>query len=255
MFYYNLTKSEWRLGLVSLVAVFIRQNNIIWILYLIIYRVLADHKKVILAPKSLPAHLLAIIRIFLTNKMLILKQSKFQISAIALFALYAYLFNGGRLVFGDHAHHKMTFHPNQLLYLSLFCIVNLPITLGEYLSSIGNFFQRIYISRHALAAYLFLLSLSIVLVDQFTLIHPFIRDDNRHYTFYIYRYFLKHSIPKYALCLLYAFSFHLIFKQVVNSEIKLMKFILWLGASFGYLCLGELVEFRYFAIPFVMLCF
>jgi alpha-1,2-glucosyltransferase len=255
MFYYNLTKSEWRLGLVSLVAVFIRQNNIIWILYLIIYRVLADHKKVILAPKSLPAHLLAIIRIFLTNKMLILKQSKFQISAIALFALYAYLFNGGRLVFGDHAHHKMTFHPNQLLYLSLFCIVNLPITLGEYLSSIGNFFQRIYISRHALAAYLFLLSLSIVLVDQFTLIHPFIRDDNRHYTFYIYRYLLKHNIPKYALCLLYAFSFHLIFKQVVNSEIKLMKFILWLGASFGYLCLGELVEFRYFAIPFVMLCF
>lgn len=34
-----------------------------------------------------------------------------------------------------------------------------------------------------------------------------------------------------------------------------MRFILWLAASFGYLCLGELVEFRYFAIPFLMLCF
>lgn len=149
----------------------------------------------------------------------------------------------------------MVFHPNQLLYLSLFCIANFPITLGEYLSSIGNFFQRIYISRHALAAYLFLLSLSIILVDQFTLVHPFILADNRHYTFYIYRYMLKPTVTKFALCLAYAFSFHFIFKQVVNSELKLMRFILWLAASFGYLCLGELVEFRYFAIPFLMLCF
>lgn len=217
MFYYNLTKSEWRLGLVSLIGVFIRQNNLIWILYLIIYRVLGDHKKLILAPKSLSSHLLAIIKIFLTNKMQIIRQFKFQIIAIGIFAGYIYFFNGGRLVFGDHTHHTMTFHPNQLLYLSLFCIVNLPITLGEYLSSIGNFFQRIYISRHALAAYLFLLSLSIILVDQCTLIHPFIRDDNRHFTFYIYRYLLKRNIPKYGLCLLYAFSFHFIFKQVVNS--------------------------------------
>jgi alpha-1,2-glucosyltransferase len=217
MFYYNLTKSEWRLGFVSLISVFIRQNNVIWILYLIIYRVLSDNKKQILAPKSLPAHLLTIVKIFLGNKMQILKQSKFQIMAIAVFGGYVYYFNDGRLVFGDHEHHKMVFHPNQLLYLSLFCIANFPITLGEYISSIGNFFQRIYISRHALAAYLFLLSLSIILVDQFTLIHPFIRDDNRHYTFYIYRYLLKPTIPKFALCLGYAFSFHFIFKQVVNS--------------------------------------
>lgn len=42
---------------------------------------------------------------------------------------------------------------------------------------------------------------------------------------------------------------------MVNSELKLMRFILWLGATAAYLCLGELVEFRYFAIPFVLLCF
>ncbi len=214
-----------------------------------------DNKKIILAPKSLISHLLSIVKIFLTNKKQILFQCKFQIIAIGIFSIYIYFFNNGKLVFGDHAHHKMTFHPNQLLYLSLFCVCNLPITLGEYISSVGNFFQRIYISRHALSAYLFLLSISIVLVDQFTLIHPFIRDDNRHYTFYIFRYLLKPTIPKFALCLGYAFAFHFIFKQVVNSELKLMRFILWLGASFGYLCLGELVEFRYFAIPFIMLCF
>lgn len=217
MFFYNLTKSEWRLGFVSLIAMFIRQNNLIWILYLIIYRVLTENRKLILAPKSLPSHILTIIKIFLTNKMQILNQSKFQIAVVSIFLLYIRIFNEGRLVFGDHSHHQMVFHPNQLLYLSVFCIANLPITLGEYISSLGNFFQRIYISRHALSAYLFLLSLSIVLVEKFTLIHPFITDDNRHYTFYIYRYILKNTIFKFALCLAYAFSFQFIFKQVVNS--------------------------------------
>ena len=217
MFYYNLTKSEWRLGFVSLIAIFVRQNNLIWILYLVIYRVLSDNRKLILAPKSLPSHILTIFKIFLNNKLAIFSQSKFQLLAIAIFVVFAQVRNKGRLVFGDHENHKMVFHPNQLLYLSLFCIANFPITLGEYLSSIGNFFQRIYISCHALAAYLFMLSLSIILVDQFTLVHPFILADNRHYTFYIYRYMLKPTITKFALCLAYAFSFHFIFKQVVNS--------------------------------------
>ena len=255
MFYYTVTKSEIRLGLVSLLAIFVRQNNLIWILYLIIYRVLNDHRKLILAPKSLPSHVVTIVKIFFNNKWQIIKQSRFQLMAIGAFIAYTRVYNEGRLVFGDHSHHKMTLHPNQLLYLALFCVLNLPISLGDYITAIGKFFQRIYISRHALAAFLFLLSLSIVLVDKYTLIHPFIRDDNRHFTFYIYRYFLKHWGPKYALCLAYAFAFHFLFKQMVNSELKLMRFILWLGACFGYICLSELVEFRYFGAPFLMLCF
>lgn len=130
MFYYNLTKSEWRLGFVSLMAVFIRQNNIIWILYLIVYRVISDNKKQILTPKSLTAHFISIVRIFWTNKIQILMQCRFQILVVGVFLLYLKIFNGGRFVFGDHANHSLTFHPNQLLYLALFCVSNLPITLG-----------------------------------------------------------------------------------------------------------------------------
>jgi alpha-1,2-glucosyltransferase len=236
-------------------AIFVRQNNLIWILYLIIYRVLSDHKKQILVPKSLPSHFITIIKILLTNKWQILRQCRFQIAVVVLFLGFIRVYNNGQLVFGDHSHHQLTFHPNQLLYLSLFCLLNIPITIGEYANSLYTFFQRIYISRHSLASYLFVLSISIVLVDKYTLIHPFITDDNRHYTFYIYRYIIKHNIFKYGLCLVYAFAFHFIFKQTVNSELKLMKFILWLGASFGYLCFSELVEFRYYAIPFLMFSF
>ena len=194
-----------------------RQNNLIWILYLIIYRVLSENKKQILVPKSIPSHFITIFKIFFTHKWHILNQNKLQILVVAMFIGFIKFYNNGQLVFGDHSHHQLTFHPSQLMYLSLFCFCNLPITIGEYVSSINKFFQRIYISRHSLATYLFLLSISIILVDKYTLIHPFITDDNRHYTFYIYRYILKHKIFRYSLCLVYAFSFYFIYKQVVNS--------------------------------------
>jgi alpha-1,2-glucosyltransferase len=255
MFYYNLAGSEWRLALISLLAIFVRQNNLVWIAYLLIYRVLSDNKKHINIPKSLPAHFITIIKIFFHHKWEILLQSKLQLMVIFFFMAYVNIFNGGRLVFGDHSHHQMTFHPNQLLYLSLFCLVNVPITLGEYLTSINAFFQRVYVSRHSLATYLFLLSISIILVDKNTLIHPFITDDNRHYTFYIYRYIIKHTVFRYGLCFAYAFALQFLYKQMVNSELKLMKFMLWLGATFGYLCFSSLVEFRYFSIPFLLLSF
>ena len=95
-----------------------------------IYRVLSDHKKQILVPKSLTHHFLIIFKIFFAHKWHILNQSKLQIASIGIFLGYIYFFNEGKLVFGDHSHHQMTFHPTQLLYLSVFCFCNLPITIG-----------------------------------------------------------------------------------------------------------------------------
>ena len=95
MFYYNLVKSEWRLGLISLIAIFVRQNNLIWILYLIIYRVLLDNKKQILVPKSLPSHFLAIFKIFFSHKWQILNQSKLQFLVIGIFIGFVNIFNDG----------------------------------------------------------------------------------------------------------------------------------------------------------------
>ena len=76
MFYYSMVGSEWRLGLISLIAIFVRQNNLIWILYLIIYRVLSENKKLILVPKSIPSHFITIFKIFFTHKWHILNQNR-----------------------------------------------------------------------------------------------------------------------------------------------------------------------------------
>ena len=44
-------------------------------------------------------------------------------------------------------------------------------------------------------------------------------------------------------------------RHIVVSQEKMIKFITWACTSLLYLMLSELVEVRYFAIPFVMIAF
>ena len=76
--------------------------------------------------------------------------------------------------------------------------------------------------------------------------------DNRHYIFYIYRYF---KWGKFIFCALYAFCIILISRMILLNKIDLSKFLLWLTATVFYLGPSELVEFRYFTAPFVLLMF
>ena len=152
-----------------------------------------------------------------------------------IFAWYLYRYNDGKLLFGDHSNHVPSFHPTQILYLSLFLFVNLPVTLSDYLLTIKESFNRIYYSRHAFATYLFLLSACLVIVDKYSLVHPFILADNRHYIFYIYRYF---KWAKFPLCLVYPFCMIVIIRLVATSHDKLFKFILWVCVSLVYLMLS-----------------
>lgn len=48
-FYYCLTGSMWRMGICSLFAVYVRQNNIIWSMYLLMYRIVSTYSSNIIA--------------------------------------------------------------------------------------------------------------------------------------------------------------------------------------------------------------
>lgn len=175
-----------------------------------------------------------------------------QILIFPIFILYLYRYNNGKLVFGDHENHQISFHPTQFLYLAFFLLLNVPITINDLVVAVRQSLNRLYFSRHALAAYLFLLSASIVIVDKCSIVHPFILADNRHYVFYIYRYF---KWLKYPMCSVYPFCLITLLRIIVNSPQKLVKFILWSVVSMLYLMLTPLVEVRYFTIPFVILAF
>jgi hypothetical protein len=138
-YYYNLINSRKRLFLCSMLAVMVRQNNIVWLGYLALYRTTLDHKELFSNNKTFISHITGIAKALLSNKTYLVKQF-----------------------------HTVTFHPTQILYFGLFACINLPLTLSEFFLAGRTVLQRIYYSRHALSTFLFLLSASIILVDQYT---------------------------------------------------------------------------------------
>ena len=252
-FYYNIVRSTNRLFVLSLLAVATRQNNIVWVGYMFFYRIATDYAASIGSIRgNIFRATLCFFKIVFLNKFDILRKNILQLSIVPLLAFYLYRYNDGQLVFGDRQNHQPVFHPTQLLYLSLFIIVNLPISLADYFANIIQAFNRIYYSRHALATYLFLLSLCLLVVDKFSYVHAFTLADNRHYIFYIYRYF---KWAKFLMCLVYPLCFILLTRVIVKSKDKLVKFIMWWVFTSLYLMSSGLVEFRYFAIPFAVLTF
>ena len=128
-FYYNLTGSRKRLFLCSLGAILARQNNIVWIFYLICYRILLDKGSSILNSRRFVSQVTSLIKLIFTQKTYIIKQFKYQVLLILGFLFYIKKYNNGQLVFGDSENHQVSFHPTQMLYLSLFLVINFPLTL------------------------------------------------------------------------------------------------------------------------------
>ena len=67
-FYYNMVKSNYRLAFISLLSLYVRQNNIIWLGFLMIYRILTEYKKQIFFPKPFFSHIFTIIKVTWNHK-------------------------------------------------------------------------------------------------------------------------------------------------------------------------------------------
>ena len=67
-YYYNMVKSNNRLALISFLALYVRQNNIIWIGFLIIYKILTDYKKLMFCPKPFFSHIFTIVKVVWNHK-------------------------------------------------------------------------------------------------------------------------------------------------------------------------------------------
>ena len=89
----------------------------------------------------------------------------------------------------------------------------------------------------------------------FSIVHPFIVSDNRHYIFYIYKNFLSKSFIRYGLSVVYPFAIIFMFRLIVINEETFIKFIILSICSILAVTITPLVEFRYFTIPLVFFSF
>lgn len=170
-------------------SVLFRQTNIVWVALLIGQQILA-----VLDPATRPA--------FLKNKeknskpplqlsdgLLLLQRLKVQFAAAAvapgplylLPALFtAFLHVNGGIVVGDRSAHEAALHFMQVPYFAAYVVLLLAPML--VLGRVERWARGLSARRLVLWT-----SLIALCAARFTLVHPYLTADNRHYTFYLWR--------------------------------------------------------------------
>jgi alpha-1,2-glucosyltransferase len=213
-----------RAFLAGLVALAIRQTNIVWVVYSALAHYLNSKSQSL---ETSPRLLSAAVGFCWADRKIILRRYGWQVALVVIF-LAAVRRNGG-VALGDQANHVPQLHLAQLCYLLLFLSATVPTSWSCALSILKLTLARLLTHRNALATFSLLCSLLTLAVDRSTFWHPFIYSDNRHYTFYLYKDIFKAHyikfVPVYALCLVAAF------RMVVASRVGVLRFVLWAGAA------------------------
>lgn len=141
------------------------------------------------------------------------------------------------VVVGDREHHVPVLHTSQLLHLSLVVALYLPLSWKNV---------KLTLSSLTAAATIILAGGIVMSLEFGWFEHPFLLSDNRHFTFYLWKYLFRpyrlHLLPIYLLSLLY----------VSNAQRDGLKYSVWLICSAATVIPAHLIEPRYFIQPLCM---
>ncbi|EQC39896.1 hypothetical protein SDRG_02553 [Saprolegnia diclina VS20] len=246
-------------------AVAVRQTNILWVLFILGTAIVQDiettHETHLYACPSgaeSSSHLGIVLLKFLTfllkDSVLLTKRYWATISIVVAFG--AFLAVNGAITVGDTANHVAGLHLAQLLYFmtiatmgfGLVCLF--PVRLETFFRDVG----------HALTSSVrsFLTSIAVVVallfaIDRFSLTHPFLLADNRHYTFYLWqRLYLKHALAKFVPLPLYIYAAWFLWKELRKATTLLWLVVFGVATALA-LVPSPLVEPRYFLVPYTLL--
>lgn len=137
------------------------------------------------------------------------------------------------------------YFPLKIFYFSLFFLMFSPSIAFTYIKPTLQVLRR-----HWIAA-IFAVIVFTILIYMNTIVHPYMLADNRHYLFYIwnkfygrYWWFRFLMIPLYLVSIIVLY--HSISMQTAGFR---LIFVMCTIASIG---LQQLIEFRYFIIPFMI---
>lgn len=158
---------------------------------------------------------------------------------------------------GDKAAHKPVQHWMQLAYFALFaCGALAPVTLRPraILTSCGAVKRQLQQQPlWTIVTALLSVAALTVGVHRFTLVHPYLVADNRHYTFYIWRKLLnRHHAVRYMLIPVYVYCFWVLQRLLRSAQNSLWTAGYWICTAIT-LVPAWLIELRYFTIPFIIL--
>ncbi|CAL9228888.1 unnamed protein product [Arabidopsis halleri] len=171
----------------------------------------------------------------------------FVVVAFGIFILW----NGG-IVLGAKEAHVVSLHFAQIMYFSLVsALFTAPLHFS--VNQLRNQFQKLHRNWPlSLLPTLVALVAGFVSVHFFSLAHPYLLADNRHYPFYLWRKIINaHCLMKYMLVPVYVYSWFSILALLAKTRRKIWVLVYFL-ATCGVLVPTPLIEFRYYTIPFYL---
>jgi alpha-1,2-glucosyltransferase len=174
---------------------------------------------------------------------------------LALFGAFV-AWNGG-IVLGDKSNHIPTLHIPQFYYFVGFTtILGWPVLLsapGGFVNLLRGASKRMFGSAERIVITTLATIIMCLTVHLFTIHHPFLLADNRHYTFYVWRrVFMAHPAVPYLLVPGYIACSWLWFLRLSRTH-TLLQFLALPIFILPTLLPTPLLEPRYFLIPYILL--
>uniref|UniRef100_A0A1D1Z5J7 Dol-P-Glc:Glc(2)Man(9)GlcNAc(2)-PP-Dol alpha-1,2-glucosyltransferase n=1 Tax=Anthurium amnicola TaxID=1678845 RepID=A0A1D1Z5J7_9ARAE len=170
---------------------------------------------------------------------------------LVLAAFMTFVFWNGSIVLGAKEDHVVSPHFAQIMYFGLVsaaATAPMHFSLSQFTCFLHAFWKKR--SLHVLQ-WLTVLIAGFVTVHIFSIAHPYLLADNRHYTFYFWRKIIHaHWTMKYLLVPLYIYSWFSIISILVKSKGKIWALLFFLACT-AVLIPAPLIEFRYYTIPII----
>ncbi|XP_021744670.1 dol-P-Glc:Glc(2)Man(9)GlcNAc(2)-PP-Dol alpha-1,2-glucosyltransferase-like isoform X2 [Chenopodium quinoa] len=167
-----------------------------------------------------------------------------------LVAFVAFVYWNGSVVLGAKEAHAVSPHFSQILYFAMVsALFSAPFhfTLGH-----ASVLLRSFWKLRPLSFFLgfVIFAAGLLSVHFFSIAHPYLLADNRHYPFYIWRKVINvHQLMKYFLVPLYIYSWLSILYILGKSRSRIWVLAYFLACA-AVLVPTPLIEFRYYTIPF-----
>ncbi|KAM0953540.1 putative dolichyl-P-Glc:Glc(2)Man(9)GlcNAc(2)-PP-dolichol alpha-1,2-glucosyltransferase [Dioscorea sansibarensis] len=171
---------------------------------------------------------------------------------VVVVAFLAFVIWNGSIVLGAKEAHTVSPHFVQMLYFGLASAAALaPVhfTLKQA-KILCQWLMNTKIL--GLLQILVALTIGLIIVHFFSIAHPYLLADNRHYPFYVWRKVIQaHWLMKYLLVPVYVYSWFSIIIVLARAQ-KRLWVLSFIATTAIVLIPAPLIEFRYFTIPFYL---